>query len=901
MQKIIFGISLDASTFHEKEGVYFFGQKDFLRWLEQQLGFAWPAKNYQWLRTTFFRKVLFAYLAEKQDVFFANSFEVDSYGATEAILALRDELRLALWNFESDENAPKRLKDLSDLEAFTNEFLIKKGKPSYSRILNNGFADRFIEVESDLDAEILQGVEITLVEPLHLLPVHWQRFFKSLMDEGVTVLDKDLIPSVLGEPKKERNDLGALTKIIQEQSFKGEKVKLKGDGSLLIYQVPRDYDGIESISFHYQSKQKELPFFIMPPELKLPDLIFESDGLPVSGNSSVSDLRPSQQLIKLAHSFLWFPVDLGKILEFLNLPYSPLHNHLSARLGDALQQRPGFDNDNWAHALSNFQNSTHIEDEDKAKAMFEYRFWFERKTYSQKARVPKAEVFSLYQHLVAWAKSRLGSTYAGAIYHSIYRLSLDLLDLLDALEEETVSLLELEKLTQIVIQATPATFKKREVGASNFSQNPGAIVFPAKEIIWFNFVATGNDYIPTKCVKKEIDFLTNKGVILTLPASQNKLRRWMRYQPFYLTQDRLIFVVPEKVEGKYADKHPLHFELEAMIENIEVITVSNKSDLFAQRPMENVLPKSDFYEPPLTQINPVEVASPDNQFSVTGLETFLYYPHTWVLRKQMKLYGSSLKKIKEVNAIMGNIAHKAFELMMLKELHLADNEEISEWFGPIFMNLIKAEGLPFLEYGKEPDLAAFRKKLFLSLLSFVHAIRENGWKVVALEETLTGKLGVNPIKGITDVVLERNGQFLIVDLKWGGKGYRKLMFKNKEDIQLMLYAKYFGKETEWLDTCFYIIKDSLFLTRQDGLFKAADLVPAKNLSSEVYDEMYGKLLKTLDWRFEQLKNGQLELRITESIPALDELYGDSIFELLPQRTESYMFDDFGALLGEVDS
>jgi len=903
MQKIIFGLSLDASSFHEKEGVYFFGQHDFLRWLEQQLGLAWPTKNYSWLRSAFFRKILISFLEEQPTAFFKDSFEVDSYGTTKAILDFRDELRVSNWNFRETIDMPSRLLDMSKLESFCAGLLIQKDQQAKSnyQILNNGFADRFIEVENALNGDLALDVELTLVEPKELLPTWWQRLLVALQQNGVHVVENKV------RSREVDSDLNKITELLDNQSFKGDKITLAGDDSLIILRVPRDYDGLETFAYGYQNRVGDLPFLILPLGLKLPDLAFESDGLPVSGNTSVSDLRPSQQLIKLAHTFLWQPMDLGRVLEFLNLPYSPLHSHLAVRLASALQDRPGFDSEAWHRAIHSFKESEKVEDGDKEAALFEFNFWFNRKKYFQKAKISKSDIFDVYLHLAKWAKSHLASKSSGAIFMTIYRLSLDLLDLLDAIDEEKISFLDLEQLTDIVIQATPATFKAREVGASSFAQDPGAIVFPIDEIIWFNFVTSGTEYIAPKFVKEELNYLGAQGIKLTLPERQNKLRKWNRYQPILLAQKRLILVVPDKVEGVYANLHPLHYELEAMIENIDSITIDIRAnsgalnDIFNTRLSIEKMPKTSFYEGHQVGISPIIINEKVDMFSVTELETFLHYPHSWVLRKQMKLYGSALSKIKDVNALKGNIAHKIFEFLLKEKLHLSDNEVIIEWFHDVFHDIIRAEGLPFLEFGKEPELASFRKQLRNSILGFVHTLRDNNWNVVATEETLEGSLGRSPVKGITDVVLERDGQFLIIDLKWGGKSFRQLMFKNKEDIQLMLYSRYFGDETVWWDAGFYIIKDGLFITRTEGLFDVAKVIRSKEDYLSVYDEMYGRLLKTLDWRSEQLSKGELELRTRESLAALDEKYGETIFELLPLKAEDYIFDDFGALVGKVDN
>jgi len=254
MQKIIFGLSLDASSFHEKEGVYFFGQNEFLRWLEQQLGLAWPTKNYAWLRSAFYRKVLIAFLEEHPNAFFKDSFSVDSYGTTAAILGFRDELRLSNWNFQPDSAAPKRLSDMGKLESFTTALLSED--PRYqeqnTQILFNNFADRFIEVENELNDFDGLNFELTLVEPMELLPTWWQRLFGVMQKKGIRIQENSF------SERKPESDLKSVSQLLENQAFNGSKISLKGDNSLIILRVPRDYDGLETFAFGYQNSPERV-------------------------------------------------------------------------------------------------------------------------------------------------------------------------------------------------------------------------------------------------------------------------------------------------------------------------------------------------------------------------------------------------------------------------------------------------------------------------------------------------------------------------------------------------------------------------------------------------------------------------------------------------------------------
>ena len=62
------------------------------------------------------------------------------------------------------------------------------------------------------------------------------------------------------------------------------------------------------------------------------DLAMRMEGLPSMGVPSTSLARPSLQVLKLITTYLWEPVNLRKLHEFLELTVNPLDRRLGYRL-----------------------------------------------------------------------------------------------------------------------------------------------------------------------------------------------------------------------------------------------------------------------------------------------------------------------------------------------------------------------------------------------------------------------------------------------------------------------------------------------------------------------------------------------------------------------------------------
>ena len=84
---------------------------------------------------------------------------------------------------------------------------------------------------------------------------------------------------------------------------------------------------------------------------------------------------------------------------------------------------------------------------------------------------------------------------------------------------------------------------------------------------------------------------------------------------------------------------------------------------------------------------------------------------------------------------------------------------------------------------------SFIKKVKYAAWCLVNLIQKNGWRVVATEKDLEGKFLGIPVNGRADLVLEKDGEWAVIDLKWRGARRREETIKNEEDLQLVLYSQ----------------------------------------------------------------------------------------------------------------
>jgi ATP-dependent helicase/nuclease subunit B len=914
--------------------------RSFLSFLEEQLGLGYP-ENQAFLRVEQFRQVLQYYLDKHPKAFYAASFEADPLATSEALLSRRDELFLASWDFSISANMPSRLKTLAEIEQ-----LLGLGLPVG---LSAGFAERFVKVMYYLKENRKLSLEkVYLNEPLKDLAPHWQQLFEELSNKGV-----ELIPAI--QPKDfAENDLGRFQKALNKDEF--EKGKVNADGSLIILKAKSETYAATYLSKLFRLNADYRPLCLLSEKNRALDNALVQEGLPSFGVVSASLARPSLQILKLVSAFLWNPINPYRLLEFLSLPNIPLNKELALKLAEAISQKPGLFSPLWYKKRKEFEEELNAKmqkatkkqlkslEETKEKAEKEYKFWFERRRYDIRKQVPVDEVIDVFEYVQHWAievvddlkskidaldkklnKKQVSKEQADQLEYqreelvarqspmlTLYEQSSRIVQLLETLpeKEKWLSYLQLERFVKTINEAVAIPFRPTEVGHAPFIYQPSAIAEICDQMLWWNFVEPSQKAGFARWYPKEVEFLQKLKIELDSTSAENNRQLWQRMRPVLLTQKQLILVLPEQVDGREVNPHPLWGDLHATFgDAIDRISVNLDSEhnsnwlaSFFQLPNKAPVDHKPLNQPrPFIYINNSSQLKERNSESFTSLENLFYYPYQWVFQYLIRLHKSSILSVVNDNRLLGNLAHTVFEKLFeeIKESDTSWNkQEVESWIDGQLPPMFEREGAVLLMYGHEAERVGFINRIKRAAWSLISAIQNNGWKIYGTEVEVKGKLVTQEISGIADLVLEREGEKAVVDLKWKGKGYRRDHIRSMEDLQLVIYSKLITGGDDWAHTAYYIMNDASLLARNQLAFQEAEAISPDLDFRQVNQEIWNKMEQTYIWRMEQIKSGQIEIRneINADLIEKEMLNTHELLSLLEMRKTDPSYDNFKVLV-----
>ncbi len=902
--KLHFGLSFDFPVYPEPPGgVWSLGPKGLLHLLESHCGLSGHPNNNEHLRIEQYRQTLLRHAVAAPGVFYRAALEADQLAAASTLLEMRDELTLAGWDFAASANTPKRLQTLCKLEQ-----LLRSDKQTLH--LPPGFADRFVALLDHIDHHDLPFSEIQCNEPGHLLPAHVNVLFDKFEKRGVVIHNFTPLEPV-GD-----SDLTQFKKLLLRQSDFHQKKKLKNDGSLLILRAKRDTVAAAFLAQLLRLNPGTKPLCLIPEKNRILDNAFIQEGLPSLGILSDSLARPSLQILKLVSAFLWEPIDPYKILEFVSLAIKPLANDLAAIIAGQMAQAPGMGGPNWVGLIEGYfdqlKERAKTDKSIKVKAIRkEYEFWFRRPRYHISKSVPKPEVIALFEHLQQWAYAKYEETAHKnnnlLVLSGQARRIVDLLEALPA-QDRSLTYLELERIVRTIYEPTPVLFKEKETGHFPFVHHTSGITEGVNTLLWWNFSRNEYEHFFSRWYPDEVAYLSEKGVRLTGPEEKNQLLLWQRPRPVYYCREQLLLVIPEMVNGTEVYTHPLYEEMEAGLEGLAEITYhldTQKGRPHFEKhfslPGYSELPYRQLGQPlPFLQVDRPGGLAPREEETLTSLESLFYYPYQWVFRYKLRLRKSSILSVVADNTLKGNLAHRFFEQLLREDIADWSSQQIYEWIDQKAQQLLRREGAVLLLYGREPERFDFIRKVKFAAHSLVAAIQQNNWTVLATEEDLTGRFVELPVKGKADLILSRKEERLIIDLKWRGATRRENMFKNEEDLQLVMYAQLIGPTKAPVHTAYFILENGRLIARNNQALKEATAVVPLDDHADIQQQIYERMERTYRWRRTQLEEGRIEVRTPHTLPDLELAYEGELMHLLEMKSQEAFFDDYRVLINLVE-
>lgn len=904
--KIYFGLQFDEAVYPQKIGTeggrHYFGPQGLLFMLESHLGLIGHPTDNEHIRIEQFRQAIKKHLAVHPNTFYTHSFTADQLATAARLLQLRDQLKLAGWDFMSEATTPVRLKTIAEIEALIQDS--EKG-------LAAGFADRFIHILTQLKVRKHPIKALFHNEPLNILPSHYRRLFEILETQEIAVKAISDI-SIKGETNLD------LFKTFLLRKNKGKQTKLIEDGSLFVLKAKRETEAATFVAKLLKANANTQPICLIPEKNRALDNAVLQEGLPSFGILSASLARPSLQILKLAPAFLWHPIDPYKVMEFVSLSLKPLDNDLADEIARLMAQNPGLNSDIWRIRINEFfKNLKDRAQQDKSidveKIKSEYDFWFDRRRYDISKAVPKTEVSKIFKFIGKWVKEVIDEyNLKNSSLVVLGEQAKRIVDLLDALPDadRELSNLELERIVRTIYKPSPVVFTETALGHLPFVYNSSAIIQPVEELIWWNFSSLEQEHFFSNWYEQEFQYLAHKNLQLQRPQDENALLLWQRPRAILQTQGRVFLVIPEKVNGAEVFPHPLYDELQACFGDLSAITytihgtnpVDNCLETYFTIPKKERLDYRQLGKPkPFIYIDQAEKLDRRPEETFTSLDSLFYYPYQWMFRHKIKLRKSSILSIVKDVTLMGNLAHRFFELLFsIDGVEEWTQAQVNQWIDDEAYNLLSKEGAVLLLYGREPERIAFINRVKYAIWSLLILIKNNNWRIKGTELKIGGNFLGIPVKGKADIVLEREQELMVIDLKWRGAARRERMIKNEEDLQLITYARLLTDKDDWTHTAYFIIENGKAIARNNLAFKEIIGAAPDSNHLEVNERIWQKMEATFEWRMAQLKKGMIEIRTEQTVGEIEESYGEELLALLEMKDRNAPFDDYKTLINLIE-
>lgn len=902
--RLHFSLAFDGPVFHApgRGADRYVGPQGLLHWLEMQCGLGARPENIEYLRIERYRQALSQYLSQATNPpFYKASFEADRFACAAALLDWRDELLLAGWDFQVVPEMPDRLRTLAELEKIFQYKQYAPENPPYAL----GFADRFETVLQRLSTWPLPLSAFVHYEALALLPPFYQRLIAAFEAKNIPVLYQTPAPKApantnLGQLQRRFCDAFQLPYPAQTDS---EQQTV--DSSLLVLRMRRDSDAAVFAAQLLRENTGFRPLLLHADMNFSLELALRHEGFAPIGALSASLARPALQVLKLAPLFLWEPMEVYKLMEFFTLPIKPLDAGLCIELAKVLSQKPGLFSDNWFAALYQYLEQA----EQQGTVRDQYDFWFDRKRYPANSSAPRKDMIDIYDYLRRWALDMAASEDGAkaAAMPVLAEQARRICALLEALPEPRLSYLELERIVRTIYEPAPAQLSEAGLGHLEYVQHPGAVAAPASQVMWWNCIFSSPTPPPERWQQQERQYLAQNGVRPQHSAAQGQLNLLLQYRAVLECSEQLLLMVPEFANGAETPAHLLLGDIEAAFpETHRHFSFHVDQPQARQRLAERLhVPKQDMV-PPRRPQPPTPILSFDHERAreqapyetPTNLESLFYYPHRWFFKQKLKLAPLNLLSISAENTLLGNLAHRFFEMLFQENWVQMEKKDLDDWIKNQAPGLLEREGATLLLYGREPEKAQFLNKVKNAAWALLCQLRDNHWSVQATEFELNGSFAGVPVRGKADLVLQRGGETAIVDLKWRGLNRRKAMIMNGEDLQLVLYSRLLAPEGDWPHSAYFILEDAKMIARNSKAFKDA-LVAGQGADDHqpVCNEIYERMLRTYEWRMQQLAAGKLEIRHSGTAGELEELYAAELGLLLELPHEDAKYDDYKVLIG----
>ena len=779
---------------------------------------------------------------------FYNSFKTDSAGMSRIVLAWRDALVEVGWSVRSYVGDSIKLSLLRDIEPED----MPKGEADYwYALIQIVSAGRILP--KDINVVVTCGK--TEIKP------HIVHIFDKLLESGVSVEYRTgKLPCATG-------NLGKIQQAIIGRS-KGKILLDRGDDTFCYISFVNEDDALRYVAT--EPIDKSAVYFCTNP--KRFDNTLRLLGKPSIGSSMASGSPQVVQLFMLGNGLFEYPLNIHRIIEWLNLPIHPINRDLRSALCGALTKSGGINNDEWNKAKSDYIATS--EDEKEQKKFVKQADIFLPISLSDKVDVESVKTFN--DNLRKWAISRLAMEkfpYNDIVREQIASIEsycTTLIKMLDNAPAE-FSFLDLQLWCKNIAQPSTYAQYDAEIGCHTTIATLGDLHDIADSVIWFPAEDGGVVAYPFEHLNDdEYAEVESEGAML-YKREQHSLMNQVAMQRILLNTKRLTIIEAEKCNGEKIARHPLVLQLNERIKGGLKSIVQHKSLSEEYTAVDRqVINQSE--EPILIELSgQVKLKERHERYedeadqaeSYSSLSQLIQHPFTYVCERCAKLDDQAMPSAQDLDKTLGNVAHfiieKVFDGRPIKDACDYYKAE----YETIFEESVNEKGLLLRLPEYAIDLRRLKQKMQVTLDKLAETIINNGLTVDACEYEFKLAEWIEAGNGVTlasraDMLLsDSGGGKVIFDFKYSRSKSRKAEIEENRALQLEVYRymakQEFGKDTN-VRVAYVLLPDVTILTADE--FDGIDAIKLK--ADRACADVIAEAAKSYRFRWEQLKAGKIE-------------------------------------------
>jgi ATP-dependent helicase/nuclease subunit B len=861
------------------------GPNGFLGALETQLGI--PASDVSF--TT--RLIQYLGCIDKTDhpgAFYHASYAADPFSVARTLLQWRDQWYLAGWRGVFGDAVPARLSDMALIEQ------------SAMTVVAPNLGQRIQRVIELLPDNPIAVDAVTLRDELADFPALWRRLIEAAGTSGATVTEA--VPNLAQgrantDLNKIQNHLLTATK---------EKIRLRGDGTFIVLRADSPQESTSLSALLSQSWIAEAPdksiALLAERRGELLDDSLESVHSPRLGFNALSPWRPVFQVLPLACELLWEPLNPTALFQFLSHSVGPIPGRIREKLAQTVANTPGIGSKDWEQAIAHA-----LENEDEAirdKLQQSIRYWLESPRFPIQTGVDSHTLAQRAQKVADWLQGAREAS-DDASLRSLYNIALNqALEFVNAIERlkthgrDTLTQDNVRRLIEDVRgTGAPITDRSAEVCPGQprvlRADHAGAFAQPVDNVIWWDCQA--NDRVQRwPWSRTERSALQANGVKLQSEDAQLEWlgKAWLR--PILCARERCTLVLHNDAERH----HPIWDQIASLSEGLPVLQLA-ASDTTAQLGIAHSPLQAHALPPKVRWWRlPESVALPKRDAeSFSSLDSYIHSPYQWLLRYAARIRPGSLGSVNDGNLLKGSLAHRLFEEFLNAWPNIAsiNSHDIASWVDEYIGTLLQQEGALLLEPGRQAECERFITQAQESLIALVEHLQAAAVVSVQMELWQEGRYPGGKLNGSIDVLATRaDGREAVVDIKWGGKKYRREALLRNSYLQLATYAQLRRNNgAEWSPALsYFIVQDAHMLSLDHDFFPNAEVL--KPAGEENTAQYWQRFEQSWRWRKAQFDKGQVEVTVADTEADDASTPAEGCLDI-PEASD--MFNDYAVLTG----